>query len=236
MGWRATNGKELLPCRRTMTATLQRQSPGAVGQIYRAIESGQQISQAELDEGDQELCMLVRLWPTLFLDEQGILRTTVTKPGRNVHPAICPPLMRTEVIWRCHQMAHSGASRTTERLRLSWYWYGMVSMVRRTLSTCEVCQAAKHGKLLSTTGTRHLYSGRPWQWVAIDLVGPMPLTPRGNRWILVLSDHFPVGQKPCRYLMPRHPLSLQPYIQRYSHGLEYRSNFTATRGLNLSRD
>ena len=171
-------------------ATLQRQSPGAVGQIYRAIESGQQISQAELDEGDQELCMLVRLWPTLFLDEQGILRTTVTKPGRNVHPAICPPLMRTEVIWRCHQMAHSGASRTTERLRLSWYWYGMVSMVRRTLSTCEVCQAAKHGKAPSTTGTRHLYSGRPWQWVAIDLVGPMPLTPRGNRWILVLSDHF----------------------------------------------
>ena len=55
-------------------ATLQRQSAGAVGQIYRAIESGQHISQAELDEGDQELCMLVRLWPTLFLDEQGILR------------------------------------------------------------------------------------------------------------------------------------------------------------------
>ena len=87
-------------------------------------------------------------------------------------------------------MAHSGASRTTERLRLSWYWYGMVSMVRRTLSTCEVCQAAKHGKLPSTTGTRHLYSGWPWQWVAIDLVGPMPLTPRGNQWMLVLSDHF----------------------------------------------
>ena len=78
--------------------SLQRQSPGAVGQIYRAIESGQQIYQAELDEGDQELCTLVRLWRTLFLDEQGILHTTVTKPGRNVHPAICPPLMRTEVI------------------------------------------------------------------------------------------------------------------------------------------
>ena len=24
----------------------------------------------------------------------------------------------------------------------------------------------------------------------MDLVGPMPLTPRGNRWILVLTDHF----------------------------------------------
>ena len=62
------------------------------------MESGQQISQAELDEGDQELCTLVRLLRTLFLDEQGILHTMVTKPGLNVHPAICPPLMRTEVI------------------------------------------------------------------------------------------------------------------------------------------
>jgi len=26
--------------------------------------------------------------------------------------------------------------------------------------------------------------------VAVDLVGPMPPTPRGNSWILVLTDHF----------------------------------------------
>jgi len=29
-----------------------------------------------------------------------------------------------------------------------------------------------------------------WQVVAVDLVGPMPLTHRGNSWILVLTDHF----------------------------------------------
>ena len=35
-----------------------------------------------------------------------------------------------------------------------------------------------------------MYAGRPWQKVAVDLVGPMPETPAGNRWILVIMDHF----------------------------------------------
>ena len=35
-----------------------------------------------------------------------------------------------------------------------------------------------------------MFAGRPWQKVAVDLVGPMPETPRGNKWILVLTDHF----------------------------------------------
>ena len=35
-----------------------------------------------------------------------------------------------------------------------------------------------------------LLVGRPWQKVAVDFVGPMPETTRGNRWILILVDHF----------------------------------------------
>jgi len=43
---------------------------------------------------------------------------------------------------------------------------------------------------METTGRRRLYAGQPWQIVAVDLVGPMPLSARGNTWILVLMDHF----------------------------------------------
>ena len=35
-----------------------------------------------------------------------------------------------------------------------------------------------------------LYAGYPWRQVGIDLVGPFPETARGNKWILVLTDHF----------------------------------------------
>jgi len=62
--------------------------------------------------------------------------------------------------------------------------------VRLRVRQCEVCQASKHGRPTETTGRRQLYAGRPWQVVAVDLVGPMPLSARGNTWILVLTDHF----------------------------------------------
>jgi len=48
----------------------------------------------------------------------------------------------------------------------------------------------KHSRLPGEAGQRSLYAGRPWQVVAVDLVEPMPLTSRGNCWILVLTDHF----------------------------------------------
>jgi len=62
--------------------------------------------------------------------------------------------------------------------------------VRLRVKRCEICQASKHSRLPGEAGRRRLYAGRPWQVVAVDLVGPMPLTPRRNCWILVLTDHF----------------------------------------------
>ena len=66
----------------------------------------------------------------------------------------------------------------------------MTTEVRQAVHTCEVCQAAKQGGTRAAGGRQRLYAGRPWQKVAVDLVGPMPETSRGRKWILVLMDHF----------------------------------------------
>ena len=66
----------------------------------------------------------------------------------------------------------------------------MTSDVRRLVKSCEICQTAKSGGLRPSLRPNPLWVGRPWQKVVIDLVGPLPLTARGNKWILVLTDHF----------------------------------------------
>jgi len=66
----------------------------------------------------------------------------------------------------------------------------MTRDVRLRVRQCEVCQASDIGRPTETTGRRRLYAGRPWQIVAVDLVGPMPLSARENTWILVLTDRF----------------------------------------------
>jgi len=55
---------------------------------------------------------------------------------------------------------------------------------------CEICQASKHGCFTETAGRHRLHAGRLWQIVAVNLVGPMPTSVRGNNWILVLTDYF----------------------------------------------
>ena len=104
--------------------------------------------------------------------------------------AICPPAMQKTTIWQTHALAHSGVGRTTSCLQLIWYWPGLTSTFRRLIKSCEVCQAAKHGGTKTAGRKRRLYAERLCQKVAVDLVGPTPATQRGNKWVLVLADHF----------------------------------------------
>ena len=48
--------------------------------------------------------------------------------------------------------------------------------MRRTLKTCRVCQVAKPGGNKPLSSRQRLDACRPWQNVAIDLVGPIPRT------------------------------------------------------------
>jgi transposase InsO family protein len=36
----------------------------------------------------------------------------------------------------------------------------------------------------------HLQSGAPWDTLAIDYLGPLPMTENGNKYIMILTDHF----------------------------------------------
>ena len=66
----------------------------------------------------------------------------------------------------------------------------MTAMVRKVVRSCEICQAAKHGGTERPQGRQRLHAGRTWQKVAVDLVGLMPETARGNRRTLVLVEQF----------------------------------------------
>jgi len=62
--------------------------------------------------------------------------------------------------------------------------------VRLWVRKFEICQARKQDRSTETTTRRRLHSSRPWQVVAVELVGPMPTFERSNNLILVLTDHF----------------------------------------------
>ena len=65
-----------------------------------------------------------------------------------------------------------------------FYWYGMKNYVRMYVKQCETCAAIKNAPL------GIFKSGASGDLVATYYIGPLPVTPRGNRYILVLTDDF----------------------------------------------
>ena len=102
---------------------------------------------------------------------------------------VCPTKQRRSLVRRVHEEAHLGASKLCLKLKQTWYWLGIDRIVRQVVRQCTACQQAKAAP---APGPRqnHLYAGRPWQVLAIDLCGPFPETEAGNTEILVVADHF----------------------------------------------
>lgn len=169
---------------------LQQQEPSDVATIYSHVKGQQPISPAELDLASPELRKLASYYSVMGIRPDGVLVVRLVHNTRSVERPVCPLQIRESVLWEIHKQDHAGIMRTIKRAKLKWFWPGITSQTRRLIRTCEVCQLSKHSRTRQHPTRQHLYSGRPWQRVAVDLVGPLPETPRKNKWILVLTDHF----------------------------------------------
>ncbi len=84
--------------------------------------------------------------------------------------------------------------------------------VRMYIQSCDVCQRTNSGKFIKSSAPLHPIAVEPQVWkmvtikcshhsivhvcdnqffnqVGIDIVGPLPITPRGNRYIVTLADY-----------------------------------------------
>ena len=166
------------------------QEPSDLAIIYTCVQEGREIDQAVVSLGSNELKKLSSMLSLMRIREDRVLVTRVIIGQRTREVVVCPAKMRKDIIWATHKLSHAGFMKTLKRLRLIWFWPGMTSDIRRLVKSCEVCQTAKSGGLHRPFSQGPLWVGRPWQKVAIDLLGPLPVTPKGNKWILVLVDHF----------------------------------------------
>lgn len=60
---------------------LQQECSGPIGGTHHTLTQGVILTQRELQAGRAKLKHLVRIWSNLFVDEEGVMRSTIHKAG-----------------------------------------------------------------------------------------------------------------------------------------------------------
>ena len=168
---------------------LQDEEGTDVALVKAKLVAGEQLPPLTVETVSSELRRLAALVPHLAVKDR-VLQLQSHEGARDKWLTVCPEALRVPLIWETHKLGHTGISRTIQRIKLHWYWPGMTGSIRRTVRTCEVCQAAKHSAPVQNPNRQRLHAGQPWQVVPVDHVRPFAEGTQGNTNMLALSDHF----------------------------------------------
>ena len=140
---------------------------------------------------------LLRLWSQwsrLKLVDGVLYRTFFHEDG---HPSdlqlVVPRALRFDVMKAAHNDVsggHLGIQRTLAKAKTRFYWPFMTTDIEVHCSSCLDCAARKTPIPKHQAPMALDRPSCPLQRVAIDLLGPLPTTRTGNKYIAVICDYF----------------------------------------------
>ena len=103
--------------------------------------------------------------------------------------ACVPEKLRAGVLQLAHE-GHPGIYRMKQRLRDTAWWPGVDRAAAQHVKVCTACIVSnKAGTNVPTPPLQLVeYPARPWQKVALDIVGELKWLPENHRYLLVLVD------------------------------------------------
>ena len=127
-----------------------------------------------------------------YLVRDGVL---YYNPPEAVRPLLCvPETMKFDILNTYHNSlfgCHVGRNRLYKRLCKKYYWLGMSKDVGEYVSACIQCNQRKRGPVTPVFPLQPLETeDKPFARVHFDILGPLPLTERGNKYILGLQCSF----------------------------------------------
>ncbi|KAL5475730.1 hypothetical protein EMCRGX_G025580 [Ephydatia muelleri] len=138
---------------------------------------------------------LLQLWDHLLLRNGLLYHKCIDRkhPSRVQYQLEVPPKLRSQVLKEIHEGAmggHLGEEKTLQKLKDRFYWPGHWKSVQEWCHTCPACSQRKTPTPKNLAPLQSVTVSSPMQMVAIDILGPLPVTLAGNKYILVAADYF----------------------------------------------
>lgn len=166
--------------------------------LSRSVET---VFSLTVDQGYKELAAKIRQDPTQFPNfrviDGEILRYCKTEDRvedvRFRWKKYPPKGERPGITRKVHEEAHMGPEKTLAAVRQRFWWPKMSVDVKRQCQSCLKCQTSKATNQNTTPPmiSQKKLVEHPWQFVAMDYVGPLPVSGKGrSTCLLVITDLF----------------------------------------------
>ncbi len=130
------------------------------------------------------------------LDLNGTLLWAHEGPGLvpRPYPMVVPKSLRAEIVEAYHDDVyaggHLGFAKTLDKIKRHYYWPGMWVEVKHWCRTCVPCAMRKDPPAKVRAPLVPLPVVGAFDRLAVDCLGPLPLTESGNRHIVIFSDYL----------------------------------------------
>lgn len=151
------------------------------------------ILEGEGSTPNNEVSMLIVEVSNMVIEDGILYHLAINHPSapksETIMQIVIPMSLRDELLRLSHdKCAHGGLTQTYHRLKSSYWWRKMFADVKKYVASCS-CQNIR--PVPKKVGPLQIVDiEEPWTRLAIDYVGPLPLTKEGNRYALVVMDPF----------------------------------------------
>ena len=97
----------------------------------------------------------------------------------------------TTVLYMMHNdptSGHLGIEATFNKIRARYYWPQFYEEIKRYVETCDACQ--RRGRPRRNNELYPIPVHSPFYQIGIDIVGPLPRTQRGKKYIVTAMDYL----------------------------------------------
>ena len=112
----------------------------------------------------------------------------------NVKKQLAVPLVFRDSVLKSYHDAlmggHFGIERTYEAIRIKFFWPSMYKDIKIYCQSCEACQQAKRHVHHKKALLQPLPVGDVFSRIHVDILGPLPKTDDGYKYVLLVVDSF----------------------------------------------
>ena len=148
----------------------------------------------QVSSGSSALKTRWRQWDRLEMHAEMLNRKWIDNDLHDtVLQLVVPESKKLQVLKLSHDIPSAGnlgVDKTLDKVRQSFYWPAISDDVRHYIKSYDSCTARKQSRRKNRAPLGQYLVGEPMERVSIDILGPLPLSKAGNRYILVMSDCF----------------------------------------------